>query len=144
MSKSAYQILKEANDIPVEKDRVLFLLDNKSTQLKTLLDYGFNRLLKFDIPEGIPPFKTEESDNSAGRLLFESKLLYRFLAPPRGIPGMKRSQKEKLFMDVLETVDKDDAILLCHIKDKTVDKLFNNINRRVVNKAFPTLIKEKE
>lgn len=140
--KSVYNILKEADAIKDEKARIEFLHANKTTALKTLLDYGFNRSLKFDLPEGIPPFKKFEQDNLEGRLLQEAKGLYRFLAPPRGLPELKRNRKEKLFMDVLEAVDPDDAILLCHIKDKNIPNLFKNINRRVVNKAWPNLIKE--
>ena len=144
MKKTVYDLLSEADKIVSEKDRAEFLRKNSSTQLKTLLDYGFNRVLKFDLPTGVPPFKKlEPADGTEGRLLYESKLLYRFLAPPRGLPELKKNKKEKLFLDVLESIHPDDAILLCHIKDKSIPSLFKNVHRRVVNKAFPTLIKEE-
>jgi len=141
MKKTVYAILKEVNEQTTEKKREAKLREYATTNLKTILDYTFNDLLKFDLPPGIPPFQAEQAENTEPQLLSNAKKLYMFLAPPRGVSGMSKTKKERIFVDMLSTLHKDDAELLCFIKDNK--KLpFPNVTKKLVQKTWPTLIKE--
>jgi hypothetical protein len=54
-----------------------------------------------------------------------------------GNPNLTKLKREMLFIQLLEGVHKDDANLLCHIKDKKLP--FKTINNDIVKKAFPNL-----
>jgi hypothetical protein len=140
MAKTIFERLQYIDSLPKEKDRINALQNIIGKDaIKSLLDYVFNSKLVFTLPEGVPPFtKLDRSISAHSRLDQEERKLYIFLKG--NAPGLTNTRKEVLFVQILESVDPQDAILLCDIKDKKLP--FKNITKKLVQKAFPTLIKE--
>ncbi|NDB83826.1 MAG: hypothetical protein EB127_14045, partial [Alphaproteobacteria bacterium] len=58
-----------------------------------------------------------------------------------GNNDLTKLKREQLFIGLLESLDKEDAKLLCAVKDKKLP--YKGITQQVVKDAFPGLIQEK-
>lgn len=138
MKKSLFEILKECSEGKTVNDRVALLQKNGSQALVTLLKYAFDPNLKFLLPDTDPPYKPTEFLDQENRLYTELRRLYLFVEG--GNPNLSTLKRETLFIQLLESVDKNDAVLLCHVKNKKLP--FKELNAKVVAKAFPGLLPE--
>lgn len=135
MNKSIYSIFKTISEAGKEPEVVQALKLYGSPVIQTVLKYAFDPNVKWILPEGVPPYKPCEFLDQEGRLLSELRKLYLFIEG--GNPNLTKFKREILFIQILESIDKNDAILLCTIKDKKLP--FKNITSNVVKKAFPDL-----
>lgn len=135
MKKTIYSILKECSEVKNVKERVERLQSSCPPVIQSLLKYAFDPNIKFLLPEGDPPYKPCEFVDQESRLYSEARLMYLFVEG--GNPNLTKLKREMLFIQLLEGVHKDDAVLLCSIKDKKMP--FKTINSDVVKKAFPNL-----
>jgi hypothetical protein len=135
MKRSVYSILKECSEVKNVKERVEKLQSLCTPVIQSLLKYAYDPDIKFLLPEGAPPYKPCEFVDQESRLHSEARLMYLFIEG--GNPNLTKLKREMLFIQLLEGVHKDDANLLCHIKDKKLP--FKTINNDIVKKAFPNL-----
>lgn len=135
------EIFSKVQDVRAMKDRVAILQENDCYALRLVLQGNFNDWVQFDLPEGSPPYKpdTNVPDRSAGRIDKNIKILKRLL---KGSP-MNKVKKELRFVQLLESVNTNDAKIIIAMKDKQLKKLFPAITPALVNKAFPGIIKDK-
>ena len=134
------KILKDASEIKGRQDRIQFLKTHHPNQLlKLLLQYVYDPNIKFDLPPGAPPYKETEALDQSGRLYQEMRRLYLFLEG--GNPNLHAIRRETLFIQLLESIDPEDAKLMCAIKDKKMP--YKGITEKLVREAFPQLLPEK-
>jgi hypothetical protein len=133
------ELLKLVNDVPA-KDRVAHLREiaNLKPELKTVLAFTFHRDIKFDLPEGTPPFKELDIPNNWGynRLPKELKKFGYFEKGAKN--NLTQVRREKIFIEILESVSVDEAKLAIMIKDKKLSA-YKGITRKVVEEALPEL-----
>lgn len=133
-----YEILEEVEALGTDIARIARLKEfQEHTPLQYVLKWNFCDTLKSLIPEGSPPYESAEDGPSPASLWGYLKVFPKFVDCPQGraLPGLKR---ETLFIEMLQSVDKDEAELLILVKDKKYDGL----NVSVVMEAFPDLIAE--
>lgn len=135
MKKSIYKILQECAEPKTTKEKVLKLQQYGSSTplIQQILKYAFDPNIKFALPEGEPPYKPCEFTDQEGRLYSEARKLYLFIEG--GNPNLTRVKREMLFIQFIEGIDKDDAKLICSIKDKKLP--FKGITSTIVKQAFP-------
>lgn len=138
--KSISSILKECSELKTTDEKVEFLRNNNSPVLLQILKYAFDPSLVFLLPEGEPPYKPCEFLDQEGRLYVEARKLYLFVEG--GNPSLNKVKREMLFIQLIESVDNEDAKLLIHVKDKKLP--FKNIKKDIIEKAFPGLISVEE
>lgn len=143
MKLSFSEILKLASDQSSAEKRREVILQNNSHALQALLKYAFDPKIKFILPEGTPPYKPSDMVESHGMLYTNLRRLYLFIegGRPQPLPQVKR---EQLFIELLESVDKDDALLLIALKDRKVHEMYKGINTKFVRKVFPGLLNDDE
>lgn len=134
MKKSIYNILKECAEIKSKKDRVEKLRQVPPV-VQLILKYAYDPQIKFDLPEGDPPYKPCEFMDQEGRLYTEARKLYLFIVG--GNPNLTKLKRESLFIQYIESIDKDDAVLICKVKDKKLP--FKTLSSTIVKEAFPEL-----
>jgi len=132
------QIIENASKIDSIEDRAQYLRDNDSEQLRYILELALTPGVKWEVPEGAPPYKPCDYIDIEGRLYQEARTLYIYLLGNK--PELTRLKRESLFIGLLESIDKRDAELLIKVKDQ---KLPRTISTKVVNLAFPGLINEQ-
>jgi hypothetical protein len=132
------QIIETASKIENVEDRVQYLRTHDSACLRYILELALTPGVKWEIPQGAPPYKPCDYLDIEGRLYQEARTLYMYLLGNR--PDITRLKRESLFIGLLESIDKRDAKLLIKVKDQ---KLPRAISAKVVNLAFPGLINEQ-
>lgn len=140
MKKSLYEILEICSKGKNVDERVALLQQNASQAVLTVLKYAYDPNIKFLLPDTTPPYKPTDFLDQENRLYSELRRLYLFVEG--GNPNLTKLKRETLFIQLLESIDKNDAVLLCHIKDKKLP--FKELSIKVIRKAFPDLIPEEQ
>lgn len=104
-----------------------------------ILHATFHPDVKFLLPDGAPPFtKLAKSVDAQGTLYRESKRFYIFI---EGLsPPVQQLKRETLFVQLLESLDPDDADLVLAMKDKRMP--YKGITYSLVYNTFPGLLPE--
>lgn len=119
------------------------LLQQNCLALRDVLKGSFDDAVTFILPEGKPPYRRQEV---AVGLTFSNlrkqttKLRY-FV---QGGPGerLMPSKREKLFIDILESIHPTESELLIAMKDKQLQKLYPSLTKDLVKSVWPRLIEK--
>jgi hypothetical protein len=139
MKLSISEILQKASEMKDEAARINWLRQNNSVALETILRGAFDPSIKWLLPEGNPPYKPNDLVDQHHRLFTEIRKMYLFIEG--GNPDLKQLRRESLFVEILETVDPEDAKLLLAVKEKHLP--YPGVTRDVIRKAFPGIFQEE-
>ena len=142
MTKTCYEILEWCSKGKTRKDKIARLHKNSGPMLKTILGYTFDPNVKWLLPKGNPPYKeTPEGLEVHGALTSELRRMYLFVdGPTETQQKLKQQRREALFIELLESVHRDDAKLLLSMKERKLP--VKGITRKLVAEAFPNLSKD--
>lgn len=137
-----HEIFKKVNNTRTIDKRVDILKENKSKALITVLRGAFDPTIKFILPPGAPDF--EEDDAPEGKTL--TRIAHHLNTFPyfiKGGPGesLHPARRERMFLEIIGSVHAEESAIFIAMKDKNLTKKFKNIDRDLVEKAFPGLIK---
>jgi len=134
-----YEVLESVAQCKTTKEKILMLQKEGNGAIQSVLKHAFDPGIKFLLPKGEAPFKPCPFTDQHARLYSEMRLMYLFVEG--GHNGLTTTKRESLFIQLLESIDPQDAKLLCHIKDKKLP--FKGITPKIINEAFPGLINIK-
>ncbi len=137
MVLSISEILEKASKAKKIEEKVSILRANYSPALVWVLKIAFHPEIKWLLPEGKPPYKPSEFYDVHGALLREYRKLQYFVSN-QGYDGLRQLKREMMFIEFLETIDKNDAELILSIKDGKMP--YKTITYRLVEIAFPDLL----
>lgn len=138
MRPSLSEIIRKACGLKTEDEQIEYLHNNQSEQLMQILQWTFDKRVKWLLPEGDPPYTPCPFLDQESMLYNECKRLYLFVeGGPDGLTPLKR---EALYIGILEAVHPDDAKLLLSMKTRRLP--FDGLTVETINKAFPGLIHE--
>jgi len=138
MRLGIFQILEKAAGQKASADKIAVLHANAGPALYTILKYAYDPNIVWDLPEGIPPYKPCPFPAQEMRLMSEIRRLYLFIKG--GNPNLTKLRRETLFIELLESVHPDDALVLISIKDKKLP--YKGLTVKLIKEAFPGLIEE--
>jgi hypothetical protein len=130
--KSIAWILEFTSKLP-EAEQIKCLQANDTPAMRIILQYCFHEAAKWALPEGTPPYKVSELNDLDSILYGESRKLYLFLEG--GNTNLTPLRRERLFVDLLESVTPGDAKLLISIKDKKLP--YPGLTPETIKKAYP-------
>jgi hypothetical protein len=138
MTPTIAEVFKKINEARFNGDRVFILRKHDSSALRGLLKMNYDRSLVLSLPPGAPPFKKKKVPVGFGdtTLLTSAKTWYVFSKELS--PTLTQAKREFLFITLLEALDPEEAEILLQAKDR---KLKLNLTAKVINEAFPNLIK---
>ena len=130
------EILTKVNNAKDKTKKIAVLREHNTPALRMILKGAFDPNLKWDLPVGIPPFKANQAPLGTQHtwLADESKKLWHFLVG--GNPGLSKTRKETMFIQVLENLSEEEANLLINIKDKKLNKKYKGLTANLVKDAF--------
>lgn len=131
------EILSKAESEKDTKARIKILQDNYSTVLRDVIRLAYDKVTKWALPEGVPPYKPSIYPDSQPNLYSSWRRMYLFF--PNGGGNLSSLKRENLFIQFLEQLDPEDAKLICAIKDK---KMPYSIPKSHFEKAFPGIFGE--
>lgn len=134
------EILEETNKLDDLSKVVAHLKTHKSPALLMLFEASFHPAIKWMLPEGVPPYTPDPSPYGyhASNLYTEMKRMFQFLNSSRMIQNP--IQREKLFVQMLESLPKSEAEILVLAKDRKLTTKFKWITYETLAVAFPGML----
>lgn len=128
-------ILDFTSKLPNEEEQIKCLQVNNNSAILTILKFCFDPNIKWLLPEGDAPYKPCAYPNVDNMLYSEARRLYLFVEG--GNPNLTQLKRESMFVDLLQSINPEDAKLLISIKDKKLP--YKGLSSKTVLKAFPGL-----
>ena len=130
------EIFTKINNAKVKSKKVEILKENDSPGLRRILKGAFDPKIQWDLPKGQPPYMENEAPIGTEHTILESESnkLRHFVTG--GDNTLSKTRKETLFIQILEGLHKDEALLMCHAKDKKLHNAYKGLTPSVVKDAF--------
>lgn len=136
-SENMHEILQKINIAPdFEKYEVASKYVNHTT-FKKLLSIIFDPRIEWDLPEGMPPHKRDETippDYAYSTLAMELKTLYIYMKPS---PLHDKVRRETRFIELIESLHYTETDLLIAIKDGKYNKYYPGADLKLMMEIFP-------
>ena len=133
------EILQAVSSAKTKAAKINLLKEYRNPALVSLLIWNFDESIKSAIPEGDVPYTPSDKPIGDGvsRLVSQQRMFYNFVEG--GNLDLTRTRREALFIELLESLHKEEAELLCLVKDKEIGKKYR-ITRNVVAEAFEDIV----
>jgi len=130
------EILQKVNNAKDKPKKIAVLRDNDSPALRMLCKGAFDPNIKWAVPTGTPPYIANEAPKGTEHSLLknESKRLWHFVEGADN--DTTKTQKETMFIQMLEGLHKEEAELLINVKDKKLNKVYKGLTAAAVQEAF--------
>ena len=136
---SLAEIVNTARKAEKVEEKVSVLRKYDSSQLRDILALMCDARWTFDLPQVAPPFTPSDIQESHGLLYREMRKMPYFVEQREDGKDLSRMRKEALFIQMLESVDAEDAQLVL----RTIAKEpYPDLSPEVINQAFPGAIVE--
>ena len=138
------EIFKAVHGKKTKKEKIDLLAQYKRDDVKALLIWNFDKGIESAVPEGDVPYKKNESPAGTEghtRLIHEWRTLYNFVRG--GNDKLSNMRRENLFIQLLESLQQDEAEVVCLVKDKDLQSKYR-ITRAVVEDCFGEEIKWRD
>ena len=111
------EILSRVHKAKTAPDKEKILKEEDCMALRQILKWNFDPNIQTDLPEGIPPYVANEAPEGTEHMLLrtEGNKLYNFI---KGAQTHQSTVRERMFIRLLEGLHKDEARMLCLVKDK--------------------------
>jgi hypothetical protein len=135
------EILKAASEQPTKAERVAYLKANQSPALKKILGFAYDPVIEWLLPETSPPYTPLPKESDAQNVLFADIRKLNIFVNHNDYTSLTPLKRESQYIQLLESVDPDDAKLLIALKNRRMPGDASNITKEVVIEAFPTISK---
>lgn len=136
-TRSLAEIVADARALSTVAEKAQFLKANNSKELRNILILMYDGRFTFDLPTTPPPYRPSVVNESHGLLYREARKLSYFVNEMKDGENLDRVRKESLFIQMLESVDKDDALLLLQMLAK---EPYPDLPVEAIHEAFGPII----
>lgn len=132
------EVLQKVSNAKTKARKIELLQQYNTDALRMLLIWNFDDSVISELPAGEVPFTANEAPVGTEHTVLEkeARLLYNFVQG--GNNGLQQSRRENMFIQMLEGLHKDEANVLCLVKDKQLGKKYK-ITKACVTEAFPQI-----
>ena len=111
------EILTKVHKAKDTKDKEKILREEDCPALRQILKWNFDPNIQTELPEGTPPYVANEAPEGTEHMLLRTTgdKLYNFI---KGAQKHQSTVRERMFIRLLEGLHKDEARMLCLVKDK--------------------------
>ena len=103
-----------------------------------LLSLNFDERVQINVPEGVPPYKQDESQHPDTYQTTLSQQIKRVGGILKGrSENMPKMQRESIFIQILEGIPPKEAEVLVFAKDKALGELYPTLTFDFVKEYFP-------
>ena len=135
---SMSEILAKVESLQNRKEKIEFLKIHHSRHMHEALAFAYDERVKWLLPEGNPPYRPLESEDAKMNLHRECRLgkLYYFVEGGKGA-NVNPIKREQMFIDLLESVEAEDAKLLVALKNKQIP--YRGVTQKLIEEAWGEL-----
>ena len=130
------EILTKVNNAKDKPKKLAVLKQHDQPALRSILKGAFDPNIKWALPKGVPPYIANEAPKGTEHSLLrnESKRLWHFVDGADA--ETTKTQKETMYIQMLEGLHAEEAELLLGIKDKNLNKKYKGLTSALVKEAF--------
>lgn len=136
-----FEILEKASKLKSRDERIEMLRQHKIMPLLDVLKGTFDNTIQWNLPDGTPPYTPNAEDAPSPSSLLKQHMNFKYfvkgLRESSSLPAVKR---ERMFIDLLESVSPQDASVVVSMINKKSP--YKGITKKLVQDAFPDLIVE--
>jgi hypothetical protein len=135
-TRSFAEILTQVSKMKTKKEKVSFLRQYQTDALRMVCKASFDPKIVWELPDGDVPYRENDAPEGTEhtQLHQEVRKLYHFIKG--GNPTLKQNKREMMFVQMLEGLHKDEAVLLVAAKDKKLHRQYKGLSDNVVKEAF--------
>ena len=133
------EVLQKVSNAKTKAEKIQLLQQYNTDTLRSILIWNFDESVVTLVPDGDVPYNPNEAPAGTEHtnLEHESRLFHHFIKG--GNDTLSQIRREQMFIQLLEGLHKDDAQVLCMVKDKQLGKRYK-VTRNVVAEAFPQIV----
>ena len=130
------EILTKVHGAKTKAQKIKILRDEDCEALRQICKWSFDPKIETELPEGTPPYIENEAPEGTEHMLLrtEGNKLWHFIKGAD--PNLQSTVRERMFIRLLEGLHKDEAELLCAVKDKRIHQIYKGLSTQVVSEAF--------
>ena len=132
-------IVDEVSKKKTKAEKIDWLKQNDSLQLRQILRLTYDQSIEFLIPDTAPPWKKNDYLDVETMLYREARRL-RIFFKGGGYDDLNQLKRESLFIGLLEDVDNNDAELLVKM---IAQKPLKGLTEKTLKEAFPDIYETK-
>ena len=135
-TRSFAEILTQVSKMKTKKEKVIFLRQYQTDALRMICKASFDPKIEWVLPDGDVPYRENDAPEGTEhtQLHQEARKLYHFIKG--GNPQLTQNKRELMFVQMLEGLHKDEALLLVAAKDKKLHRQYKGLSDNVVKEAF--------
>ena len=130
------EIATKVNNAKDKPRKLKVLKDHDSIPLRQVLKAAFDPKIEWAVPQGDVPYKVNEAPLGTDHTILgqEAKRLYLFVKG--GDNTIKQSQRELLFIQMLEGLSADEAEFLVAVVNNKINNKYKGFTANLVKEAF--------
>lgn len=132
------EVLQKVSNAKTKAAKIKLLKEHNTNALRSLLIINFDESVVSLLPEGKVPYEPNDAPAGTEHTLLEKEYRKLYLFFKGGSSSLKQSQRENLFIQMLEGLQEEEAEILILAKDKALNKKYR-ITRATVEEAFPDI-----
>ena len=130
------EIATKVNNAKDKPRKLKVLRDHDSIPLRQVLKAAFDPKIEWAVPKGDVPYKVNEAPLGTDHTILgqEAKRLYLFVKG--GDSTIKQSQRELIFIQLLEGLSADEAEFLVTVVNNKINNKYKGFTANLVKEAF--------
>ena len=134
------EILSKVHGAKTKAQKVKILQEEDCQALRQICQWSFNPIIESELPPGTPPYIENEAPEGTEHMLLrtEGNSLWHYVKTngKSADPNLQSTVRERMFIRLLEGLHKDEAELLCAVKEKSLHQKYKGLSSQVVSEAF--------
>ena len=134
------EILSKVHGAKTKAQKIKILKEEDCLALRQICQWSFNPKIESELPSGTPPYIENEAPEGTEHMLLrtEGNTLWHFVKTngKSADPNLQSTLRERMFIRLLEGLHKDEAKLLCLVKEKRLHQVYKGLSTQVVSEAF--------
>ena len=134
------EILTKVHGAKTKAQKIKILQEEDCLALRQICQWSFNPKIESELPSGTPPYIENDAPEGTEHTLLrtEGNGLWHYVKTNNksADPNLQSTVRERMFIRLLEGLHKDEAKLLCIVKDKKLHQVYKGLSTNVVKEAF--------
>ena len=134
------EILTKVHGAKTKAQKIKILQEEDCLALRQICQWSFNPKIESELPSGTPPYVENDAPEGTEHTLLrtEGDGLWHFVKTNNksADPNLQSTVRERMFIRLLEGLHKDEAKLLCTVKEKNLHRVYKGLSTQVVSEAF--------
>jgi hypothetical protein len=134
-----FEIFEKVSKAKSRKDKIQVLRENDIMPVRDVLQGTFDDRIQWNLPGGTPPYTPVVEGPPPPSSLLKQHLRFKyFVKGLRDSENLNSIKRERLFIDMLESVHPKDAEILVSMINKK--QPVSGLTKKLVQEAYPDLI----